>query len=141
MNLYMTQKHRGEPIDYVPLLDSEWLHIDMPTVRVWSDEEIEYWAQTYRDNNVRACGISFEAFIERPHDILEALAANGHIEGDDYLPLLPVQERVRRRIDLRTPAGLLEELERNPHIINRNGTYVEPLHHHAHPRNKRRIIS
>lgn len=137
MKMFITQCKKGSYPSYLPLIGVDYQHINMHPMQTWSDEELEFWANLYRDNNIGACDIRFDTFMEQPHEIMAALAANGHIEGNDYLSLLPVQERIQRRLDLRTPLGLLEELENDPHIVNRNGTYIEPLHHHAHPRRKR----
>lgn len=120
---------------------------DVPAPRV-SDEWLELWGNVFVANNIYAHGITFILFLSRPREILDALARRrlDHYAGtEDFEPLLPAQARVQRQSDLRAPLGwadrLESDLDEQPGVVNRNGTWIERLHHCAWPRSADRRAS
>lgn len=116
-------------------------------VRV-SDEHLDFWGALFVDNNLYAEGITFETFVQVPYQILNAIAqrrANHYADTEAFQPLLPAQARLQRKLDLQAPLGrvaqLEAELDKQPGIVNRNGTWIERLRHHAWPRNSDRRVS
>ena len=105
----------------------------------YSDEYLEFWAELYADNQLWRQGIGLEQFLAAPEEVIDRMAERDTgCYADDYEPLLPAQARVARRIELQTPAGILEQLDRDPTLVVRNGTYMELLHHRRWPRNPAR---
>lgn len=62
-------------------------HIAPP---VMPDEQLEFWANYFIDNNLAARGILFETFLCAPHEIAEAVIF-GRPESGGFYPLLPRQ--------------------------------------------------
>jgi len=100
---------------------------------MYSDEHIDYWGGIFTANHFEARGWRFEAFLAAPRAHLSVLWADADAAPPDPLPLLPAQARVQRRLELQMPVGLIEAMDRDPNIVCRDGTYMEPLHHHAMP--------
>ena len=93
---------------------------------MYSDDYLNYWGFVFQVLGLAAHDLRFETFIENPHDYLYLARCE---------PLLPQQPIVQQRLD----TTLQDKLEKDPTVICRNGTFVEPLHHTAWPRhaNKR----
>ena len=87
----------------------------MPT---YADHTIEYWGNVYQACRLEKENITFASFIESPQSILEALGMDDAMEimESGFLPLLPKQARLRRKLDGRMPAA-----------ANPNGQ-IHPLH-------------
>ena len=111
-----------------------------------SEAELDRLAVIYQANPIlRRAGVSYGDFIAAPDRLIAALLTPPPVD-DDPRPLLPAQERIRRRLER---AELLAEAARRhtvsrttnaaqvaeaalPGTTCRRGTgYVEPLRHHA----------
>ena len=115
---------------------------------VFADEAIDFWSEVYLANPVLSkLGISFEAFLAQPREILPAAQFTALMPLTDYidnLPLLPRQRAVRERLDARDAGQLALELAlgisekkiaRGSAAI-RDGRFVEKLRHRVWPRRK-----
>ncbi len=106
---------------------------------VYDDVYIEHWGAEYLSRSLQNYGIRFDTFLAMPQEIIAAIE---EAYPDGYLPLLPAQQRIQRKIDLQTPLGELEglkahqALERDHQVVNRNGTFFERLKHHMWQRRR-----
>jgi len=76
-----------------------------------NDHQLNYWANIYRGNRIDDHGISFGSFIQSPAVILAETRAL------DFLPLLPAQREVMRRVPI------------EPVLMIRNGRAFEKRGH------------
>jgi len=117
---------------------------------MYSDEALEQWGDMFVLLGIgEALQITFAQFLAFPRRYLRELdligvptrfrdageAAASRIAVTDYEKLLPAQDAVRLRLQME------EHLEREipaareiEHLPRRNGTAVESLSHHRHPR-------
>lgn len=118
-----------------------------------TEDDYDRWAAIFQANRLHErFGITFAAFIDRPHAYLAAyIFLAPRPEPDGYYDLLPEQRAVQRAIDEQcdTEVALLQVLTESvlaslePDLRGlrfRNGALVEPLHHHAYPRRHRRRL-
>lgn len=112
------------------------------------DEQLDHFADLYQQMNVKAYGVPFHIFIQRPQAVIAWL------EDSDARPLLLKQRlaaaiayesasrgaREAASVMKRTIAELQKthETDIDRRAVYRNGTFIEPLHHRAHPRTPRR---
>lgn len=96
---------------------------DLPT---YSNEHLRFWGNVYVCHKLHSQGIVFETFLQHPCEIIRAIKARG------FKPLLKTQRAVREHLDTVNP--LQQELEDDNRVSCRIGTFVEPMHHHTHPR-------
>lgn len=102
----------------------------------YADEYLDYWADVYVGRKLDTMGICLLTFLACPHNIINSVDV---IEAFRMQPLLPGQESVRQRLLLEEEIALLDRIctapiEQLPGATCRNGSWVEPLHHHAHKR-------
>jgi len=106
---------------------------------VYDDTYIEHWGAVYLNRSLANFGIRFDYFLTMPEAILNSV---DEAYPDGYLPLLPAQQRVQRKMDLQTPLGELEAIKQHQaleaahRVVNRNGTFVERLKHRVWPRRR-----
>lgn len=126
----------------MPVLQEDCLRYD--------ESMMDYWYQVYATNHLYTRHrITFETFLEAPEAILSAVTFSTPLPlppGEVFYPLLPAQQAVMDKLDLEHVAELEAEraeaeLEAMPETACRNGTWHEPLHHHAHPRRPARRMS
>jgi len=140
--LYCLQQKRlpdgGLRLEYSPVTYRGHI-VQSVHANTYSDEYLEFWSELFNDNQLWRHGIQLEQFLAEPEEALDRLAErDAGCYAEDYEPLLPAQAQVARRIELQTPAGVLEQLDRDPALVVRNGTYMELLHHRRWPRNPAR---
>lgn len=93
---------------------------------MYSVPYLEHYADRYVELHLKGHGISLEQYLANPQRY-EHLA-------DEPFPLLPEQRQAQARIDAaEVPVPVEAEVD---HLPRRNGTVVEILHHHRHPRRK-----
>ena len=70
-------------------------------MRIYSDNEIEFWGEVFTACRLYAEGVQFEGFLAEPELILSRFGMSDALEvmASGYLPLLPRQARVRRAVD------------------------------------------
>ncbi len=82
--------------------DNLQLYVSDVNLPILSDEELECWGNYYLANRLYARGVLFEAFIQNPLVIAEALAYVRPMplsRGEEFYPLLPRQIDAAERID------------------------------------------
>ena len=100
-----------------------------------SDEVIDYYANTFAALRLFKAGVLFEDFLNamtwqpdcspqsnEPHHIP---ICNKDKAMAEFLGQLEIEE---------DHYAMQDELEQDDSVVCRNGTFVEPMHHHAHPR-------
>lgn len=115
----------------------------------FDDDYIDRWSAVYLANHLHARGVPYEAFLQHPEPLLQAVVFAGldDVEDDAPAPLLPAQQRIADRITqdllIRDEAERhVAHLERQCSTVRvRDGRFVEPLHHHAFPRKPRRAVA
>lgn len=111
---------------------------------VYPDEFIEFWGEIYTANPfLYRAGLAFEDFLRDPHGLFrEALYAPIAARSPG---LLAAQRAVQRRLDAAAASEQLE-LAMDAVIVElaragghcEDGRWIEPLHHHAYPRQTNR---
>ena len=111
---------------------------------IYPDEYIEFWGEIFTANPfLSRAGLAFKDFLRDPHVLFrEALYAPIAARSPG---LLAAQRAVQRRLDAAAASEQLE-LAMDAVIVElahagghcENGRWIEPLHHHAHPRNVKR---
>lgn len=109
----------------------------------YPDAYIEHWYRLFHANRLyERHHVRFDTFLEHPYEILGAVIygqAWPLPRGQEYYPLLPSQQAVMEGLE-REELSALEaeraeaEFDAMPTAECRNGTWVIPLHHTAHPR-------
>lgn len=93
-------------------------------MRTYSCAYLSYHGERFVAQRLAAHGITFAQYLADP-DRYDHLAL-------EFEPLLPAQRAVQARLDAEhEPTPIEAEVA---HLPQRNGTVVEPLHHHRHPR-------
>lgn len=104
----------------------------------YADEYLNYWGDVYVEKSLIEYGIVFEMFLRMPKAILNA------IEQHNFKPLLPRQRQVAAQIRHDEAMAELQKHEETRlealNAVRRNSGYVEPMHHHRHPRSKPRFM-
>lgn len=109
------------------------------TQTTYSDAFLNYWGDVYLRQRVAQYGISFWAFLLDPHHHMR------RIDGGEYRPLLPAQIQVAARLSHDEAMAELQQaeadaqvqaLEHDADVVFRDGRFIEPLHHCAHPRTR-----
>lgn len=113
----------------------------------FDERHIDRWTAIYQANNLHARGVPYELFLQHPHEFILVNIFDVTDRPDnapEFAPLLPRQQAIANRI--LQDILIREEAERHigrlerdcSDVRARNGSFVEPLHHHRFPRNKAR---
>ena len=109
------------------------------------DHRLETLSAIYINNKLKDRGITLEQFLANPDYIISAAffgTAMPLPEDCEYYPLLEDQLEVQRRLDREAELEMIGEeeehelyhhLPRDIIIENRNGCFIQPMHHRDYP--------